>query len=132
MIHLGIITNGSLFTEENTDFILKNNITVTISHDGPGQSMRSDDPFKDPENMKYIYKLCNHVSDNFSLNPVFSKENYSHKKVNDYFYDIFHKNIRLGNFLQYKLLVIKYMIKEFLMINFLYTQKKHINIYWKF
>ena len=96
MIHLGIITNGSLFTEENTDFILKNNITVTISHDGPGQSMRSDDPFKDPENMKYIYKLCNHVSDNFSLNPVFSKENYSHKKVNDYFYDIFHKNIRLG------------------------------------
>lgn len=95
-IRLGIITNGSLFTEENTDFIIKNNITVTISHDGPGQGMRSSDPFKNPENMKLIYKLCDHLENNFCLNPVFSKENYSHKKVNEYFYDIFHKYIRLG------------------------------------
>ena len=43
-VRLGIITNGSLFTEENTDFIIKNDITVTISHDGPGQGMRSNDP----------------------------------------------------------------------------------------
>lgn len=95
-VRLGIITNGSLFTEENTDFIIKNDITVTISHDGPGQGMRSNDPFKDPESMRLIHKLCDQLENSFCLNPVFSKENYSHKKVNEYFYTIFHKYVRLG------------------------------------
>lgn len=95
-VRLGIITNGSLFTEKNTDFIIKNDITVTISHDGPGQGMRSNDPFKDPESMRFIHKLCDQLENGFCLNPVFSKENYSHKKVNEYFYTIFHKYVRLG------------------------------------
>lgn len=95
-IRLGIVTNGSLFTEENTDFIIKNNIFITISHDGPGQGMRSADPFKDPESMRLIRKLFDNIENNIYLNPVFSKENYSHKKVNEYFYSIFHKYVKLG------------------------------------
>lgn len=54
---VGMITNGSLFTREITDFINQYDISVAMSHDGPGQSVRGVDPFDDPEKKKIILDL---------------------------------------------------------------------------
>ena len=43
-----MITNGSLLSEETNRWILEHKIGISISHDGPGQSLRGDDPFDDP------------------------------------------------------------------------------------
>ena len=44
-----VITNGTLLTREKIDWLKANGFTVAISHDGPGQSLRGDDPLEDPE-----------------------------------------------------------------------------------
>lgn len=38
---IGMITNGQLLSDDNTDWILKNGIIGTISYDGPGQFVRN-------------------------------------------------------------------------------------------
>jgi uncharacterized protein len=49
-----IITNGSILNEDIIDWLMMMNFTVSISHDGPGQSVRGPDPFDDPETKKTI------------------------------------------------------------------------------
>ena len=45
-----MITNGSLMTDEIADFLIRYQISVCISHDGPGFSLRDDkDPLFDPK-----------------------------------------------------------------------------------
>lgn len=52
-----IITNGSLFDREKLDFIAAYDITITISHDGPGQHLRGPDPLAHPERRRWIEAL---------------------------------------------------------------------------
>lgn len=54
-----VITNGSLLTDEIIDFIVKYDIRISVSHDGPGQPTRGPDPFDDPEQKKMLMKLTN-------------------------------------------------------------------------
>ena len=54
-----VITNGSMFNDEIIDWIVKYDIRISISHDGPGQPTRGPDPFDDPEKKKMIMKLTN-------------------------------------------------------------------------
>lgn len=55
-VHIGIVTNGSLITEDVADYLLQEGITVGLSHDGPGQTNRTDDPLK--KNGKTIVRLA--------------------------------------------------------------------------
>jgi len=41
--HLILITNGSLLTKEKAKFFIKHKVSVNISHDGSGQSLRGKD-----------------------------------------------------------------------------------------
>lgn len=43
-----MVTNGSLLTQEIVDFIATYDIRITLSHDGPGQPLRGDDPLDHP------------------------------------------------------------------------------------
>jgi|GEM_PF-209618 len=47
-LKFSMVTNGSLLTPEKVDFIEAMDISVALSHDGPGQSVRGPDPFDDP------------------------------------------------------------------------------------
>jgi len=55
---MSIISNGSLLTREKIDFLKKYNIHLVISHDGPGQFLRSDDPLHDPEILGIVKELA--------------------------------------------------------------------------
>ena len=52
-----IITNGSLLNREINDWIIDNDIGVSLSHDGPGQKFRGPDPFSDADKTTAILDL---------------------------------------------------------------------------
>ena len=52
-----IITNGSLLNRDINDWLIDNDIGVSISHDGPGQKFRGPDPFDDAEKAASILDL---------------------------------------------------------------------------
>jgi uncharacterized protein len=54
---LVIVTNGSLIDEEIVEFIERYDISIAVSHDGPGQHLRGPDPFDDPERAAWLHEL---------------------------------------------------------------------------
>ena len=83
-----MITNGSLFTEDNVAFLLKvneaNPLYIGVSHDGPGQGLRGGDPLADAASLALIEKVKNGVA-GFSFNPVITAANSDFKALADYF-----------------------------------------------
>lgn len=56
-VRLSLITNGSLLSQDWVDFFCDHDIAVTVSHDGPGQSIRGRDPLADPGIVALIRQL---------------------------------------------------------------------------
>jgi len=54
-----MVTNGSLLTPGILDFIARYDICITVSHDGPGQYRRGEDPFDDPKRAALLKALWN-------------------------------------------------------------------------
>lgn len=53
-----VVTNGSILDDEKIEWLLRNKVMVTISHDGPRQiDNRGQDPFDDPQLAAAIRKL---------------------------------------------------------------------------
>jgi uncharacterized protein len=83
--HIKFITNGSLLTKELVDWCIALDIGVGISHDGPNQHQRGDDPLIDnKEAIDYaIEKLIPRQRLGFSS--VLTKENPSRTAVIEFF-----------------------------------------------
>lgn len=82
-----MITNGSLLTREICHWLYINNFAVAISHDGPGQAVRGDDPLEDPAKRQIIldfYKKM-HPFNRISFNSMLNKQNPSRKAIYDWF-----------------------------------------------
>lgn len=83
-----MITNGSLLDQEKIDFIKKYDISIGISHDGPGQlENRGPDPLKDPEKRKWIQKLFEErcQEGKVGFNAVLTKNNFDLEKIKEWF-----------------------------------------------
>lgn len=86
-----IITNGSLFTPEIIDWLMQYRFSISVSHDGPGQSVRGPDPFDDPEQKELIlgfYRMQTRLGRGFSFNPMMNVKNKSRKEVYDWFVNL--------------------------------------------
>jgi uncharacterized protein len=86
-----IITNGSILTDEIVDWLMMLDFSVSISHDGPGQSVRGPDPFDDPEQKKRIlgfYRMMSRLKKPFSFNPMMNSKNKSRKEIYDWFVEL--------------------------------------------
>lgn len=59
----GIITNGSLVTQEIIDFIDRNDMTCVLSYDGPAQYIRGEDVLADENKRKLWVELYHRVKD---------------------------------------------------------------------
>lgn len=98
--NFSIITNGSILTDEMIDWLMEYNFTVSISHDGPGQSVRGPDPFDDPEQKERIlgfYRQMTRLKKGFSFNSMLNSKNISRKKIYDWFVNLTgDENIMLG------------------------------------
>jgi len=95
-----VITNGSILTDDIIDWLMMMNFSVSISHDGPGQSVRGPDPFDDPEQKKRLigfYRMMTRLKKGISFNPMMNSKNKSRKEVYDWFVDMIgDPNIQLG------------------------------------
>lgn len=83
-----IITNGSILTDDIIDWLMMMDFSVSISHDGPGQSVRGPDPFDDPEAKKRIlgfHRMMSRLGKSFSFNPMMNSKNKSRKEIYEWF-----------------------------------------------
>jgi uncharacterized protein len=86
--NFSMITNGSILNDEMIDWLMKYNFAVSISHDGPGQSVRGPDPFDDPEQRKRIlgfYRMMTRLKKPISFNSMLNSKNLSRKAIYDWF-----------------------------------------------
>jgi uncharacterized protein len=95
-----MITNGSILTDEICDWLMKYNFNVSISHDGPGQSVRGPDPFDDPVKKKTIlgfYRMMTRLKKGISFNPMMNVKNKSRKEIFEWFVNLTGDvNVKLG------------------------------------
>lgn len=83
-----IITNGSLLTREIVDQLKEWDFSMGLSHDGPGQHIRGEDPFEDPAKFAYIQYAFKNIK-RFSFNPVLTPSNCDANALIDWFQDYF-------------------------------------------
>jgi len=81
----GMITNGSLLNQEIMDMIDEYDISITISHDGPGQYLRGPDPLVDDEKRAWIDQLVEKRQGNLCFNTVLTADNRDPNKVKNFF-----------------------------------------------
>lgn len=82
-----VITNGSILTRDICAWLYYMGFYVSISHDGPGQSVRGPDPFDDPENKKIVlefYKIMKPLG-RISFNSMLNSKNKSRKEIHEWF-----------------------------------------------
>lgn len=85
--NFSVITNGSILTRDICMWLMYNGFAVSISHDGPAQSVRGPDPFEDPENKKIVlefYKTMKPLG-RISFNSMLNSKNKSRKAIYDWF-----------------------------------------------
>lgn len=82
-----VITNGSLMDAEKALFLLELGFDVSISHDGPGQSVRGEDPFDNPKTKQAILMLYERLRPlgKMSFNAMVHKNNQSRAAVQEFF-----------------------------------------------
>lgn len=79
-----INTNGFLLNSEWAEFLIKHNVYVNLSHDGPGQKYRGFDYFNSKSHVKAINELAeaNHL---LNIETVIHKYNCSFNDIKDFF-----------------------------------------------
>lgn len=84
-VHYHFHTNGALLSEEVLAYVEEYNIHLTLSHDGPGQRIRGEDPLDNPETYALIRKLVTERNNMFSISAVLTGEHPNPLKVIDWF-----------------------------------------------
>ena len=95
-----VITNGSILTDEIIDWLMMMDFAVSISHDGPGQSVRGPDPFEDPEAKERVlgfYRMMTRLKKPFSFNAMLNSKNMSRAEIYEWFVNFTgDENVQLG------------------------------------
>ena len=94
-----IISNGSLLTDEICDWIYENLEGFSISHDGPGQFVRGEDPFENKELKERILNLFHKMQKagkGMSFNAMVNVDNMSRKAISDWFYKTLGVRVGIG------------------------------------
>jgi len=75
-IRISIVTNGTLLTKERVDWLYDKGFTMAISHDGPGQHLRGEDPLQDPEKLAVWCYAFEKFGERISINSVLTAYNH--------------------------------------------------------
>lgn len=73
---LSIVSNGSLLDMEKALWLNEHGFTMAISHDGPGQALRGEDPFEDEAWREMIRQVFRLFGDRITFNVVITPLNY--------------------------------------------------------
>jgi uncharacterized protein len=83
----GIVTNGSLLTDEIIEWIEAVGCSVAVSHDGPGQAARGPDPLADPIRRERLFALHDRLAPQgrFSFNVTLTAASYDLAAIHAWF-----------------------------------------------
>ena len=95
-VHFSVITNGSLLTPQINQWIVDMDMSVAISHDGPGQSVRGPDPLDDPASREAIEDLWWKRKGKMSFNSMIHRENMDRHKISEFFKERFGPDVKIG------------------------------------
>ena len=99
-VMISMVTNGSLLTKELVDFFYENNVKISISHDGPGFSLRHDkDPLFIPhvrDVWLYAFNKSKNTNLSLSFNVVITPKNCNLKETRNFFQANFCPDVRVG------------------------------------
>lgn len=95
------ITNGSLVTKEVAQYLLDNEISLTVSHDGPTFSNYRDDknPLENPkvlEGLQYYKEQAKEKGLFFGFNIVVTPDNSDLSKLHPYFAQYFEEDVNIN------------------------------------
>jgi uncharacterized protein len=87
---LSIVTNGSLLDDDKAAWLERLGFIVAISHDGPGQAVRGNDPLQDPITRQAMLRLYRNLrpSNRISFNAVVNPRNPSRDAVRRFFIEL--------------------------------------------
>lgn len=95
-----VVTNGSLLTDEIVDELIQYRVSVIISHDGPGFSLRDDvDPLTIPEKKAVWLRLCEKAEKKglpFSFHTVLTPVNSDLMAIRRFFDEKFKPGVLFG------------------------------------
>jgi uncharacterized protein len=82
-----MISNGTMFNRERIDKLYDWGFTIAMSHDGPGQHVRGQDPFQNPKIFEQLSYLINKFmpEKRFSFNAVLTPGNTDVNAIIDWF-----------------------------------------------
>jgi uncharacterized protein len=96
MAVLSVITNGSLLTREIVDWMVAYGFSMSISHDGPGQSVRGPDPLETNEDgIRYAVEKL-HRKGRGAFGSMLNRHNMSRVAIQKWFDDKFGPGIGIG------------------------------------
>lgn len=75
-ISMSIVSNGTLLTREKIDWLYDNGFSVALSHDGPGQHLRGEDPLLDKDMLDNWSYLFEKFGERASINSVLTAHNH--------------------------------------------------------
>ena len=83
----GIVTNGSLLSDDILDWIDALDCAVAVSHDGPGQATRGPDPLADPLRRESLLRLYDRLAPRgrFSFNVTLTDGNHDLTVIHEWF-----------------------------------------------
>lgn len=73
---MSLVTNGTLLTAEKARRLFDLGFTMSVSHDGPGQSLRGADPFDDPAWLSMMREVFTLFGERITFNVVITPLNY--------------------------------------------------------
>lgn len=88
-----MITNGSLLDDNKFAFIERFDISIGMSHDGPGQHLRGPDPLENPETLRVVRRFIEERPHAFSVNAVITADNADVNAICDWFRTRVHPNV---------------------------------------
>lgn len=91
-----IITNGSMFNRERLDWIVRYDIQLGISHDGPGQPQRGPDPLDDPKQRKWIETVVAERKGAVGFNVVLTRDNHDLAEIKAWFVERLGVDVPVG------------------------------------
>lgn len=91
------VTNGSLLTKELISNLVELGFYVVVSHDGPGQSIRGEDPLDNPEILSAILEFQKQHPTRLAFNPTLSRSNPYRTKIVDWFISKLGPEVKLSD-----------------------------------
>lgn len=87
---LFVVTNGSLLDMEKVEWLDRLEFSVVISHDGPGQDVRGEDPFENKETKEAILSLYQKLKPHgrIGFNAVLNQNNPSLEAIRAFFIEL--------------------------------------------